>query len=564
MRADSPSSSDPKTGTTADVPETGGFGAGLVEGLFVLGWGVLLAPFGLLAILVAGAGADVLGGWLAAPAPLQAAAGALKPLVDWGASTALVSCLTSAVALVVAIPLAALLARTNVPARPLWWLGVLLLACTPLYVTTTAWVHTLSLPFLTQTWAHKLLGAGLIMGLAYSPLATLLVAAGLQSISPEVEEAALLGCPPARVFLRVTLPLAGWSVGAAALLTAVLAATEITVTDAVWARTYAEQIFLAFRLEWNTGRATLQALPLLVAALAACVGLAPAVRRFAALPLTRLTAGTRSFALGIWRRPAACLPALAVAVFVYPLAELAWFVCQTTSADVLWGGMEDQVWLAARSVGLAAAGATLAVGLATPCAWLLRRSPSRPVKTGVWSALLLMLATPAPVAGMALIKFWKHPFWYAMGLSRVPELVYDTPAIVVLLYAVRTIPLAVLVIWIAFCHLPEAFWEAARVHGIGGWAFVRRVALPLSGGALAGAWLIAYVLSLAEVGGAVVVSPPGVDLFAVQFANQIHYSTSYPALGRMILVPLALAVVPAGAVAWLVRCRSRASGEEGA
>ena len=82
------------------------------------------------------------------------------------------------------------------------------------------------------------------------------------AVEPELEESALLDYGPGRVLLRVTLRRGVGAIAAAALAVAVLTAGDMTVTDLLQIRTYAEEAYLQYSLGRGPGGAALVALPL--------------------------------------------------------------------------------------------------------------------------------------------------------------------------------------------------------------------------------------------------------------------------------------------------------------
>jgi putative spermidine/putrescine transport system permease protein len=125
--------------------------------------------------------------------------------------TIVLSALTTALTLVASYPIAYALARTG-SARLRSLILVLTLApfFTGAIVRTYAWMLILGQSFIR--WPVKLLfePAGVLIGLVHFSMPTmiLILAAALSHIDPAYERAAAsLGARPARVFLRVTLPL---------------------------------------------------------------------------------------------------------------------------------------------------------------------------------------------------------------------------------------------------------------------------------------------------------------------------------------------------------------------
>ncbi len=83
----------------------------------------------------------------------------------------------------------------------------------------------------------------------------------MAAVEPELEESALLDAPPWRVLVRVTLRRAIGAIAAAALAVAVLTAGDMTVTDLLQVRTYAEEAFLQYTLGRGPGEAAFVTLP---------------------------------------------------------------------------------------------------------------------------------------------------------------------------------------------------------------------------------------------------------------------------------------------------------------
>ena len=195
------------------------------------------------------------------------------------------------------------------------------------------------------------------------------------------------------------------------------------------------------------------------------------------------------------------------------------------------------------SLILAGLAASLTVVLAWSLAWLSRRPG--PWRWAVAGTVALTLAVPGPVAGMALMVAYQ-PF----------RAIYDSPALVVLAYMLRTLPYAVLVLWPAVRALPGEYLESAMLEGYGAWGQARRVAIPMTFGAIGAAWGVSFALGLGELPAANIASPPGVMLVSVRIWELLHRGVESHLAG-MGLVMLGV-VAPAG---WLAaRALTRAYG----
>src|SRR5262249_29343976 len=163
---------------------------------------------------------------------------------------------------------AVLLYRSDLPwRRSLRFLTVLTLFV-PLPLFTSAWQATLGiggwmplsiwttptptvpgLPFNLppwEPWARGLGEAIWIHAIAGLPWVVWIVGQGLGWVERELEEDALLSASPWRVLWWVTLPRCRAAIAAAGLWVALQAATEITVTDMMQVRTFAEEVYSQF------------------------------------------------------------------------------------------------------------------------------------------------------------------------------------------------------------------------------------------------------------------------------------------------------------------------------
>ena len=115
-------------------------------------------------------------------------------------NTVLLVAITVPLCILLAIPLAWLTERSDIPGARIWaWLSVAPLAV-PAFVQSYAWVSLI--PSL-----HGLFGGVLVSVLAYLPFLYLPVSATLRRLDPGLEEAAAsLGQPPWQVFWHIVLP----------------------------------------------------------------------------------------------------------------------------------------------------------------------------------------------------------------------------------------------------------------------------------------------------------------------------------------------------------------------
>ena len=471
---------------------------------------------------------------------------------------------TEALALPVGVALAFVLFRTDVWGRR-GMLGVVgLAAFVPMPLIATAWLGALGnagrsqaigLGVLLSGWS----GAAFIHAMASLPWIVGIVGVGLRGVEPDLEEAARLDLSPWRVALRVTLRRSLGAIAAASLAVMVLTAGDMSVTDLLSVRTYAEESYTQYQ-SGNSPRAAAVALPPLIAFGGLILVGVRALLKVDPSRILSASARSRDWRLGPWRVPVglAVMATLGLAAAL-PIFSLAWHagrvVDRLRPGEPRWSLAGFGATLASAagelfasslsrplrspmvsSVILSGAAACLTVALAWSLAWLARKPG--PWRWVVAATVAVTLAVPGPVAGMALV----------VAYLPIP-LVYDTPIRVVLAYMLRTLPYAVLILWPAVRSLPVEYLEAASLEGYGTWGQARRVAIPLTLGAIAAAWGVTFALGLGELPAANISAPPGVMLVAVRIWELLHRGVESHLAG-MGLVMLAFVALAGTLAAW--------------
>lgn len=529
---------------------------GIVLGLAlvaVMGWPALATVRASL-----GEGSTVTGGGLM---DAFGPSGVARPLgLAW--NTARLVLETEAIALPLGLPLALLTFRTDLWGRRVL-LGLFALAVfvpTPLHAI--AWLGAFGNPGRLQAlgsrpWLVGFHGAAFVHAMAALPWIVLLAGMGLRSVEPELEEAALLDQPAWRVLAGTTLRRSLGAIAGAALAVAVLTAGDMTVTDLLQVRTYAEEAYVQYQVGNGPGAAAAVTLPPLVVLGAGVLLAAWALQNADPARIPSAASRAKVWRLGPWRIFAGALVLLTAGNAVaLPLYGLIWRAGRVGGAAAAgqgphWslaglGGTLQLAWEdvsgpLAKSILLATLGAWTTVALAWPMAWSARRA-------GVWRLIValaaaLALATPGPVAGMALV----------LGYEAVPP-IYDTAAIVVLGYVLRTLPYALLVLWPALRRVPEAYLESAAVDGYGPWGQVWHVALPATRDALLAAWGVAFALALGELPATNLVEPPSrTTLLAKRVWELLHIGVESRLAGVGLIMLAAIAAAGALAYWWLGR-----------
>ncbi|OHB79298.1 MAG: hypothetical protein A2W31_15735, partial [Planctomycetes bacterium RBG_16_64_10] len=435
----------------------------------------------------------------------------------------------------------------------------------PLYLQAAGWQAGFGLggwwPAMLPTapWLCGWPGAIWVHGVAAIPWVVLIVGVGLRFVEPELEEQAVLDGTPGQVFFCVTLRRAATAVVIAGLWVAVTSAAEMTVTDLMRIRTYAEEIYTDFAAvgTLDEGPApfwlgvALTGL-LMLAGMGACSGFAANLREPHGQNPWRLR-------LGRWRWPAACVVGLGSLVLVgVPLANLA---LKAGTVVVRIGDQRIPHWsltkCAAMVVGsplqhgrelgwslviaVCAAGAVVLV--AVLLAWPARRSGAG--RGALLITTAITLAIPGPIVGVAII--------YLLNQRAIAPLVwlYDRSILAPwIAQAIRALPLPLLMLWYALSTVPDAVLDSATTDGAGWFTRLVRVALPTRIPALAGAGLVAGIVAFGELSATVLVVPPGITTLPVRMFGLLHYGIEDQVAG--ICLAVLVMIVALTSLGWYV------------
>lgn len=487
---------------------------------------------------------DALPGGAAGPADTRL--GAWTTLHRWLvllASSAVVSGTAAAIAIGIGLVGGILLARSDLHARTAFAVVVVFAACVPVYVAVVFFLSC----FPAVRLSGSAVACGVLYGLIYSPLAVLVLGAALRLADTTLEDLARLDAGPLTVLARVTLPQASWGVAMLGMLVILLVGTDITITDTLAVRTFAEEVYTQYLLDRSRRGPALTALPLLVLLGALLVGVQARYRLVGEHSATGLSRPPRCLRLGRWRGVVTAGAAgAALLVFGWPLAELLRHIGSLSGFASAAGPLTREL---CNSALLAAAGGAAVVLPAVGLAWGLIRGGR--LRFVIAAGVVVLLATPAPVVGIGLIGLLNRP--------GVAGSIYDSPLSVVIGYVVRFLPLGVLLLAAAVRRIPVTLEAAARLDGCDWLGIQRHIYWPNLGTDLAMVWLVIVILCLGEIGATILVVPPGWDTVAVRAFTLLHFGV-YRDLAVLAVLSAGTILVLALPLVWLLRRRVRQAG----
>jgi iron(III) transport system permease protein len=442
-----------------------------------------------------------------------------------------------------AVPLAVLTVRTDLPGRRFWTVVVSLPLAVPSWLGAFAFVAMFRPRGVVQGWLEPLgveelpdlfglPGAVLIITLYTYPYVFITTRAALRTFDKSLVDAArTLNHDWWETFRRVTLPQIRPAVAAGALLAALYAVSDFGTPAFLQAEVFTRQIYLEYRLGRNDYASFLSLQ--LVALTVFILAVESRVRRSDTLWTAGAGGTTRQVELGVWRWPAvAACALLATVTLAMPVLLFTWYLF-TGEAEASRSFAFQWSWLfnSALVAGLAALVAAVA---AVPVAYLSARYDTR-LGSLFERATYVGYAVPGIVVGLALVFFGANYGSVSVGAIEVG--VYQTLPILVFAYVVRFMPQAVGSARTSVLQVNPKLAEASRTLGRGPLGTFRSVTLPLIGpGLLAGAALV-FLTTMKELPATLLLRPTGFDTLVTRiWAAESAGLYSYAALPALLLL----------------------------
>lgn len=440
-------------------------------------------------------------------------------------NTASLVALTVPLATLLAVTLAWLVERTDLPWARLWgWLAVGPLAV-PAFVHSYAWISV-------APKLHGLAGGVLVAVLAYFPFVYLPLAAQMRRLDPALEDAAAaLGQGSWAVFRRVVLPQLRLAACGGALLVGLHLLAEYGLFVMIQFDTFTTAIVDQFQSAYAGPAANMLAGVLVLCSLG-LLGLEALARgreRYA-----RVGAGAarlpQRYRLGRLALPCLLLPLATTALALgVPLVTLGrWLLAGGTG---IWrlgeiGGALGQ------TASFALAGAALTTAAAMPMAWLAIRVRGR-LQRLLEACHYHVGALPGVVVALALVTI----------TVRVLLPLYQTVATILFAYALLFLPRALAALRGSIAQAPVELEQAAMALGRSPWQAFTATTLRLAAPGIAAAVALVALGITTELTATLMLAPNGTETLATQFwshTSELDYAAAAPYALAMILASLPL------------------------
>ena len=429
-------------------------------------------------------------------------------------NTVLLALAVTGASIAIALPIAWLTVRTNLPFRNVWAVLAVLPLVIPSFVGGLAFVaalgpqgslqrllEPLGVDSLPQVYGFE--GAFLALTLFTYPYLLLTLRAGLRGLDPSMEEASrALGVGPWRTFMRVVVPQLRVPLAAGSLLVALYVVSDFGAVSILRFDTFTRAIFIQMQSSFDRSAAAVLGLELV--SLVALILVVEAMTRSRGRYYTTGSGAPRRprvVALGRWRWPAIAFLGLIVAIaLAAPIGVLLdWLVRGLRSGQPL-GNIGSAAW---HSLSVSGVAGLVGVAAALPVAIVAVR------KGGLLAGLVervsyVGFALPGIVVALSLVFF---------ALNVVPGL-YQSWVVLIFAYLVLFLPQSLGPLRASLVRVRPNIEEAARGLGRSPSSVLTTITLPLIVPGLLSGFALVFLTTMKELPATLLLAPIEFDTLA--------------------------------------------------
>jgi len=449
----------------------------------------------------------------------------------------------TALAILMAVPLAWLVVKTDLPGRRFWQWALALPLAIPPYIGAFVYVVLFGYNGAAENLLNQVLtgtgvtfdlpgiygfgGVTMVLTVFTYPYIFLLVTATLKSMNCSLEEAAMIsGYGPWQIFRRVTMPLLRPAIGAGSLLVALYVLADFGTVAMLRFQTFSSAIYnqLVGRYDRSAAAVLSTILVLITLTLIWLEWRSRAGLRYDQTKGAYRTG--RVYALGRWQYPALALVTIVslVAVFM-PVGILAVMTVQGLKSGAIGADFLQYAW---HSFSVSVVAATAGVPLALPVAYLSVRHGNFAGKS-IARLAYSGYALPGVVVALGVIFVF----------NRYLPVFYGTTALLIAAYLIRFLPQGLQAQEASLILVSPNLEEAGLSCGCTRGQVLRKITLPLIKPGLLAGWGMVFLSSMKELPATLLLRPAGFDTLAVRIwleASEGFYVLAAPASLLLIAV----------------------------
>lgn len=409
----------------------------------------------------------------------------------------------------IALPIAWLTVRTDLPLRQFWALLTPLPLVIPSYVGAYLFVSALGPRGLLQGLLedpfgitrlpdiHGFPGALLVLTFLNYPFVLLSLRAALHRMDPTLEEAAhSLGENGWRTFWRVIFPQLRPAMASGSLLVLLYVLRDFGAVSVMRYNTFTRVIYIQYQNSFDRVAAAALAVVLVVVSISVLIAENRARGKAKLERNPRATRLAKTIPLGAWRWPALLFCAAVVGLaLLLPVSILTfWLLRGLGSGETLvnlWPATQNSIVASALAAGLA-------VLAALPVAILAARRPN-PISRAIERGSYLAFALPGIVIALALVFF---------GANYAP-FIYQSLPMLIFAYMLLFLPETVGTLRASLLQVHPRLEEAARSLGKKPPEVFQRITLPLVRPGIAAGAALVFLTTMKELPATLILAPTG-------------------------------------------------------
>jgi len=412
----------------------------------------------------------------------------------------------------------------------------LLTAPVPPFIHALIWSGLIgNLGKLLQVWGLNLSVGGFAMSyivntITYLPLGVGLAMVGYALVETPSVEAARLVKEDIRVFIDVVFPLAAPMILAALGFVFILVITDYSVPALYSYSVYSLEIFSDFSATNSPTRSVLLSAPLTLITFLMLMLSLGGLRN-----MVQSSSVNKEKLLPRWRFPQAFTLLQLIATsftILQPLILLGGLLLETGSAASLYYAVGGALDTLTSSTIIGVSGAILGSCFGYILSERLERGRFW------WMLLLIPLTLPSATVGIALIDIYNTYLPWLYGTMIIPVIAVTT----------RFVAIATIIIYAQSRQVDPLLFEAAELFKRNKTQDLWRVKLPLQKYGIAAAAAMLLAFGVGELGGTLLVVPPGRETLTIRIFNYLHYGGSEEVAGLCLFIVVLMMSTAAAAL----------------
>ena len=428
---------------------------------------------------------------------------------------------TAIFSLLIGIPFAFFISRTDLPFRRLFSSVYLVPFLIPPYMQAIIWTKMLAPDYLinpgpvqlTMPTIFSIPGGIFISTLSMLPLVILIVSSGINTVDHTLEEVSLLKKGIVTTIGKITLPMVAPHIAFSGLLVFIFTLINFEVADILRIKVYPMEIFINFSAYYDEKQATILSIPLMLLAMGLLTSITIFFKGKSYIVLHWTSPEKALIKLGIYRTPAMLFAAFIIILSVIiPLFVLIlgagnpgiYLQVLQLSKEVIWYSL----WTSLTS-------SVIMVFFCFFTAYCIVRT-SGSTRYFIDYFTLIPLGVPSVVLVIGLIKVWNQPYI---------DWVYGSSLILIIGYIAGYSALIIRIIAPFIEQISQDLEYAASLSNKNWISILQTIIIPLALPGITTGFIIGFIVCIGNLGTSLLVVSPGKSTVPIAIYNYMHYGS---------------------------------------